>query len=242
MKQLFYIDNKAENTEQKSLALQVSERNLCYAITDQSGSMLFELAYCYSEEAPVNAWNEKELSDFFYSYPSLSGSFQNVGVSFDFPPNIFLPKDEDECFFISSEIRNFLAGKFPLLHVHHHSRVLLKKLQSKTGGDQLFVDFRRNDFSIIAIDGDKFLFAQQFEYTVPADVLFYLLKTCRHFEFQQETVILYISGLLEKQSVLYRDLYQYFVNIIFRDATWEGNTGYPLHFFTSLNDLAICES
>jgi hypothetical protein len=52
-----------------------------------------------------------------------------------------------------------------------------------------------------------------------------------------------LSGLIDKQSALYKELYQYFINIEFSEAGWNmAGTEYPAHFFTSLNDLAQCVS
>ena len=70
-----------------------------------------------------------------------------------------------------------------------------------------------------------------------------ILKVCQENNLSQEQVKLSLSGLIEKQSVLFKELYQYFIHVEFRNAGWQlpGNE-YPAHFFTSLNDLARCAS
>ena len=51
------------------------------------------------------------------------------------------------------------------------------------------------------------------------------------------------AGGVSKKVRLYKDLYQYFIHITFRSSNWEtAEDEYPGHFFTSLNDLAICAS
>jgi hypothetical protein len=88
--------------------------------------------------------------------------------------------------------------------------------------------------------------AQTFSYITPADVIYYLVKICHEFGFTQQAIRLAVSGLIEKESALYKELVHYFLNIRFREPSWqapvEGEAQYPAHFFTSLNDLALCES
>ncbi|HNA96743.1 MAG TPA: DUF3822 domain-containing protein, partial [Chitinophagaceae bacterium] len=65
----------------------------------------------------------------------------------------------------------------------------------------------------------------------------------QQFSLSQQTVSVRLSGLIDKQSALYKDLYQYFREITFREAGWHTvEPEYPAHFFTSLNDLAPCVS
>ncbi|MBL0129692.1 MAG: hypothetical protein IPP43_00005, partial [Chitinophagaceae bacterium] len=47
---------------------------------------------------------------------------------------------------------------------------------------------------------------------------------------------------IDKQSSLYKELYQYFIGVEFSDASWNSMREFPDHFFTSLNDLAKCVS
>ncbi|MBK8605606.1 MAG: DUF3822 family protein [Chitinophagaceae bacterium] len=107
---------------------------------------------------------------------------------------------------------------------------------------RLQVDFRKTEFVVIAANRNNILLTQTFEYTTPEDVLFYLLKICKQFSLSRERVELQLSGLVDKQSSLYKELYQYFINIDFRNALWNTGAEYPAHFFTSLNDLAKCVS
>jgi hypothetical protein len=49
--------------------------------------------------------------------------------------------------------------------------------------------------------------------------------------------------MIDQQSALYKELYQYFLHIEFRNASWTIPADeYPAHFFTSLNELAQCVS
>src|SRR5690606_135547 len=106
--------------------------------------------------------------------------------------------------------------------------------------------FRSEDFSLVVTRGSKLLLTQTFPYSTPADFVYYLLDACRQFSFSQETVRIYLSGLIDRESALYREVYQYFLHIRFRESEWKvpgaEELAYPTHFFTSLNDLAKCVS
>jgi Protein of unknown function (DUF3822) len=85
------------------------------------------------------------------------------------------------------------------------------------------------------------LLAQTYSYTAPEDIVYYLLRIVQQFALSAEEVTVILSGLIDKESALYKELYQYFLQIELRSVSW--NTGdYPAHFFSSLNDLARCES
>lgn len=105
------------------------------------------------------------------------------------------------------------------------------------------IDFRADEFSVVASRSNKLLLTQTFTYESPADVLYYILGIARQFGFSQQDVRLSVSGLIEKESSLYRDLYQYFIHVRFREAEWQfppGENSLPSHFFTALYDLAQC--
>ena len=137
-----------------------------------------------------------------------------------------------------NNLRSNTSGKEMLLK---ELSLGIKNIDSADAGS-LTVDFQKDNFTVIAAKGIHFLLAQTFEYVTPADVLYYLLKICQQFSLSQQELQLQLSGLIDKQSSMYNELYQYFINIEFRDANWKMINDYPAHFFTSLNDLARCES
>ena len=143
---------------------------------------------------------------------------------------------------VPGEVYKWVNQKFPAARSRHQYSLAVKKINAAGNEGILAIDFRQNDFTVIAGRQSRILLAQTFEYTTPDDVLYYLLKTCRQFSLLQKEVHLQLSGLIDKQSSLYKELHQYFVNIEFREAGWKTGSEYPAHFFTSLNDLAQCAS
>jgi uncharacterized protein DUF3822 len=146
---------------------------------------------------------------------------------------------------VPAEIKEWMDRVFPGYHrVHHYTMVL--EMMPTDSSDHLLIDFTPGEFSFIVLKENKILIAQTLAYTTPEDILYYLLKTCNQFSLSRGEIQLFISGMIEKESQLYRELYLYFLNVSFREPGWKLHNSqdeeYPAHFFTSLNDLARCVS
>jgi hypothetical protein len=142
--------------------------------------------------------------------------------------------------------QEMIARKFTGQFWHTHSIVLKNKMEA--GGEcHLLVDFKTESFSVLATRNGEVLLAQIYSYTAAEDVLYYLLKICRQFSLSQREVQLTLSGLIEKDSAMFKELYQYFLNIQFASQEKdlrlsEAFNEYPVHFFSSLFKLATCVS
>ena len=139
----------------------------------------------------------------------------------------------------SSISRKFLSGKF-----WHLYTVILKNLPSRQGGS-IFIDFKTDEFSVVILKDNKLLLCQTFAYTAPEDVLYYLLKACQQLGLSQQQVQLFLAGLIEKDSALYRELYKYFINLEFESLSNEiklttALTIHPQHYYSSISKLAAC--
>ncbi len=267
--QLFQIENNNSSTGQQVLSIRLGNKHGSFAISNKSGSELYELGYC-----SVDSWNENELTDFFLVSPSLQNSFYQVQVVYDFSESILISsKDynsQDAGLLLTTlgsnsgtanivseliaewqlyniytapkEIQQWVGKKFPSVRFWHQYTLAIKYIDAAAANGSLLVDIRKSDFTIIAAKNSKVILAQTFEYSTPEDILFYLLKICQQFSLSQREVQVQLSGLVDKQSALYKELYQYFIHIEFREASWNVQNEYPAHFFTSLNDLAKCVS
>ena len=143
---------------------------------------------------------------------------------------------------VPKDISDWLGSKFTTAHCRHQYSLSIKNINTADDNGCLNIDFRKDDFTLIASKGNHFLLAQTFEYSTPGDVIYALLKICQQFSFLQQLVQVKLTGLIDIQSYLYKELYQYFYNVSFRDANWQAGNQFPAHFFTLLNDLAICAS
>lgn len=147
---------------------------------------------------------------------------------------------------VSEALQQRLKQYFPTAILHHAYAVGVQQLKDLAIEGNLFVDFRSEDFTVLVTKGSSILLFQTFAYANPADVIYYLLKICQEFTMDPQTVQLEVSGLIEQKSALYKEMYHYFMNVHFRNASWQipadSEHDYPSHFFTFFNDLSLCES
>lgn len=110
--------------------------------------------------------------------------------------------------------------------------------------NQLLVHFTPHYFRVLLKKQSSIHLAQTYSYTSPLDVVYYLLKICYEFELDQSSVFIILSGLVEKESNLYTELEQYFINIHFAHPPEIKlpESSHPHYFFTSLYNLATCVS
>jgi hypothetical protein len=136
----------------------------------------------------------------------------------------------------------FHSGKY-----WHNYSSALKGMSGTEGANVFMIDFKTGQFSVIIIKEQQLQLVQTFAYSESADVLYYLLKICDLFSISQKSVLLVLSGLIDKESVLYRDLYNYFEYVSFKRNPSSIKlpytfSKYPSHFFSSLFNLAVCGS
>lgn len=269
MKQLFHITNSRAEGEQQILSMEFGEKHAGFAVTNKPGDYLYELAYCSSEEWNTNLLADffsayPCLQQPFYRVKIAYSYTQNILI----PSASYKPGESEtvmktmygpiagknivsellpewqlyNTYCVGKEIQEWLKNKFPLANYHHQYSVVIKSVGASAGGGTLIIDFRTEDFTVLVVKNSRLLLAKTFEYITPEDVLYNLLKTCQQLSLSQRELQLLLSGLIDKQSSLYKELYQYFINIEFREANWNTGNELPAHFFTSLNDLARCAS
>jgi Protein of unknown function (DUF3822) len=128
---------------------------------------------------------------------------------------------------------------------YFHTVSLLLKKDTGIYKDLLRIDIKSEAFSVLVFKDGKLQLAQNREYISPEDVLYYLLKIIQQFSLSQQDVRLVLSGLIEEESTLYRELYKYFIHLEFEsipagikpDSVFYEH---PAHYFSSLLNLASC--
>ena len=270
VKQLFHIEQpEAGEQVQKQLLLSLGEAHCSFAITNVDGTKLYKLFY-YAITAGENALpvlleQHQELNDTFYkvllSYDhpqstlvpwsqfrheeglNLLRSLYGINGSSTVISESIGDWQLYNVFAVPSILHELVSRKYPAGQYWHLYSAAIKNIHAAEDAGHLLVDFRKNDFIVVAVANGQLLLTQTFLYSTPEDVLYYLLKTVQQLGLSQQEVKLSLSGLIDKQSALYKELYQYFLHLEFREAAWEiVNSDYPAHFFTSLNDLVKCAS
>ncbi len=253
------------------LVLKVGSRYCCFAVTSKEGSQLYELAYYEAVEISDTILNQllilhPELNQPFlkviigYDFSPaviLPGSYLNPEKTFTLLNSMYgtdkksvavtdpvLPGSEFSVYAVPYEVQGWFKSEYPDAKYFHISLPGILSIPNDNINGTIRVDFSTGHFILTVSNEGRLLLAHTVSYSTPDDVIYYLLKACRQFSISVLDVQLVISGLIEKQSALFHELYQYFINIDFKNAGWSfpGENPYPLHFFTVLNEMQQCES
>src|SRR5437762_1453966 len=117
-----------------------------------------------------------------------------------------------EAYCVPSAIHGLLERTFATGNFWHIYSIILKNGIQKNESGRLIVDFKTDSFCAVATKGDSLLLAQIFSYTRSGDVLYWLLKICEQLSLSQAEVNVILSGLIDTQSAVFKELYQYFLN------------------------------
>ncbi|MBK7883929.1 MAG: DUF3822 family protein [Chitinophagaceae bacterium] len=155
----------------------------------------------------------------------------------------FLPKyNLYNIYRISSSLYKIINEKFPGCNESHQFSILPG---IGDGGITILCVFYNNGCSIRLQNGEDLLFTNYFVFTVPSDIVYYLLSICNNFNVDVQNVSLILSGLIEKDSILYKEIYKYFLSVSFLSSSTqytcqEGFNDYPQHYFNYLFEIATC--
>ena len=269
LKQLFHIENSKGESGQQILSLRFGKKYGSFSISGKTGAALYELAYCSvscrDENELIDFFsNFPSLQNSFYQVqvaydfsesifiPSgvydaeSAGALLNITGGDTTTANVvseLIPGWQlYNVYAVPKELQQWITNRLPAARFWHQYSLGIKHISVTEYNSSMLIDIQKDNFTVLVAGNKKILLAQTFDYTTPEDVLYYLLKTAERFSLPQQEVSLQLSGLIDKQSALYKELYQYFINIEFRNAEWGVQGEYPAHFFTSLNDLAKCAS
>jgi hypothetical protein len=253
--------------EDSCLAMQVSNQHFCFCIYHPDDQKVLEL-----KRYVFGTVNEKQLQEIVNKNPRLQGSFYKIITGLDFGFNSLLPAtlnnsdaaplmyleqaDQQDhvitevieerqianMYTVAPGILTWLVHNFPSSAYLHAHTVQIKSVKGAYEHGVLKVNIAEKTFTVQAFKNESLLLSKTYAYHATADVAFYLLKICEVFSFNQEQVALQLSGLIDTQSKLYQELYDYFLHITLMPANWiDTITDLPAHYFTSLNELIGCE-
>ena len=135
-----------------------------------------------------------------------------------------------------------ITEKFPSASFMHAYTPLLKVYNGFTAEHQISAHFIGKQFRVMIKKDHHIQLVQTYTYTSPMDVVYYLLKICTEFQLHQEETQIIISGLIDEDSALYKELHHYFLHLHFASTTTISlpEHAHPGHFFTSIHNLAAC--
>jgi hypothetical protein len=275
MRAVFKIGSSEElNPSQAVLLMEVGETHCCFAIVDFANQMLVQLGY-YTMTEKDNGDILKTLLDTqpeltqsfrqtiisyyipesilipsrFYRYEEVQNMLSTV---YEGAQNTVVSESMADwhiynIYSVPAATHEFLSRWYSTGNFWHAHSITLKNGIEKRNGSNLVIDFKTDTFSVIAIKDDSLLLAQIYSYARAEDVLYWLLKICKQFSIFQNEVRLILSGLIDRQSAVFKELYQYFLNIEFASIENDIQLSrdfeeYPVHFFSSIYKMASCVS
>lgn len=145
---------------------------------------------------------------------------------------------------IPQDIHTVLQSHFANMQVLHAYTPAIKLYNGSTAENQISIHFTSQYFSVLVKKAQHLQLVQTYSYKTGLDVVYYLLKICYEFGIPQADAHLVLSGLLEKNSAMFKELMNYFLHINFAQAPQItlATDDHPTYFFSSLYNLAACVS
>ncbi|GAB3019755.1 hypothetical protein GCM10027051_26000 [Niabella terrae] len=253
--------------EDSYLAMQLGRYHFSFCIYDPIAQQLLQLKRYH-----FDFLNTDILDQIMVANPILEGSFDKIMTALDFGISALLPQalstgdstplmyleqadpqdhvireylDDQKIthlYTVPFNILNWMVQHFPSSGFLHAYSVRIKNIKNAGAPGIISIDVQSEAFSCIVVKESTLQLARTYTYGSPEDMVFYLLKIAASFGLSQETVQLEISGLIDADSKLYKAVYDYFLNVTFKQVQWiDRISGLPAHYFTSLNELTICE-
>ncbi len=262
MKQIFHIGEKSSTFNAERLLLRLGESWAAFAYTNENATQVHELGYF-----TVKEWTKEELN---WLHDRLFRPVSKVQIALDQCCGLLVPAGVpgsvmnmvhetadghivvqepvsgwqiNTVFSISPILQKWVNEKFQDAGTIHQLTAMMKFVPASPQDGAIYLDIRQKDLHLLVAAKGQLLLSQHYRYEGFEDVLYYLLRACRQFGLSQEKLELKLSGLIDKQSALYKELYQYFIQVELREPSWKLPVNdYPSHYFTSLNDLFLCVS
>lgn len=147
---------------------------------------------------------------------------------------------------VPQEVMDALHRRFPNVILHHTWSNVLKMMRAKdllSSKHLMHIQFYNTYFILVVIKDSMLQLIQVFIYENPDDVLYQMLNVAAQFNLSTEDVDLRISGLIDPNYKLFRELTNYFINIVADKADLSkvsvDVSEYPRHYFTPFFNLAL---
>ena len=144
---------------------------------------------------------------------------------------------------VPAKVLEILNSFFPNNRFFHSTSLQLNC--EAHSGEVLNCIVYHNGIKVLLFKENKIQIVQYFEYESPVDVCYHLLNVCERFSVSAETVELRLSGMIEEHSNLYKEIYNYFMNVSFVALPEGISLSHPLdvhphQFYSNISALAAC--
>jgi hypothetical protein len=144
---------------------------------------------------------------------------------------------------VPDKVYEALNNVFPKNNFAHSTSEQINFVSNNT--DTLQCIIYHASIKVLLVKEGKIHLVQYFDYETPADVCYHLLNVCERFQIPAASINLILSGMVDKDSSLFTEVYKYFLHVslsaAFADVTVaEDLKELPQHFYNHLTALAQC--
>lgn len=244
MKALFEILPDSIDAGNCILVCEISNESFSYTIKNEEQNRYVALVVFQFATATDSSDYGNILHELIQTQPLLSGNFKRVYIVYSFAESVLIPfalysslENENVINLVHGDIQNDTSiltdlvtesGVYnayriasPILKVFksifpesvnmHQYSVLLKQSLSKE--DKLNIIFYPQRIVVKLNKKGRTELISSFCYNTAEDVSYILLNTCKQFD--AENIPVELSGLIEKDSALYKEIYKYFETVNF---------------------------
>ena len=271
MKIAFKIEPSAEQNKQTHLLVEAGDEDISFMIYSNSPYKI-EGLYAVSLDKntfPTDYINE--VATFIVQNHFLSANvFSSINIFYNFSTTTLLPLEyfkvelkeeilsqlfvpdkmksyfEESCkdgdikniYCVPTALHNKFDELFPFAKFAHSTSYQLYK-PNKTILECMVYNAT---IKIIFYNEGQLQITQYFDYTTPTDVCYHLLNVAERFGVAPSSIQLTLSGMIDVDSTLYKEVYKYFLHINFATkydvVVAEGFEELPSHFYHHLTALA----
>ena len=275
MRTAFEILPTSLDTDNCTLICELSNEGFSYTIMDETQNSFIGLAVYHYDKTTPSVGFPIALQILFHQQELLSKSYKKIIINYSLPQSVLIPFSlynseqnadvlnlihGDLCendtilteiidrqsvynsFRVPSAIYDVIQSQFPNAVSSHQYSVLLNQPVSEK--NKLLVIFYAQKIVALLIKDEGCQLINTFNYQTAEDVTYTLLNICQQFDVENGD--LQISGLLEQNSALYKEIYKYF-NSIELSVLPEGKNyseaikQFPSHYFSHIFAIHSCE-
>jgi hypothetical protein len=186
--------------------------------------------------------------------PSTSSDLVSL-IHGDMPSGIILQEqvpgsDMHNVYRVPGWLHSALAARFSNGEYWHAYSALLKTVAARRDEWQrsfLYLWFFPSHVIVALQKEERLMLMQSMPYETPEDLSYQMLNIVEQFGLDVGELQIYVSGLVDEESILHDELLKYFLNVdidaglpdIERDEVF---SNYPTHYFTSSLSLCQCGS
>ncbi len=273
MNSSFIIQEPNIFTESATLFIQVKRLGFSYIIMENNtclGLANFHFKNGTSDELTASAVYELVAAN-----PVLEQKFQKTHIIYNYTPSVLVPNEYmsgnenramlelvygdqrdavirndylyrhliHNIYSIPSPVDAVMTRYFSWATCSHLFSLLPDIMPSE--GSHLYCIFDTEQLTVQLQKDGKLQLTQHFSFKTPEDVVYHLLNVCTSFEVNMKEVSVHLTGMIDIDSALYKELYKYFLNLVFEGLPEvfqypQQINDHPAHYFSHLFATAAC--